>query len=270
MPDMASHWAAGGRTMAELAAARSRTCAAFAQRAVPDLCELLVVANATGLTPDCAQLHAPIARIPEVATMFGSQAQGGLLNREGTLDVFHCLRSADEASFAGGVFVVVRCDDRETWDLLASKGHLLSQDGQRAMLYLPRHLLGLEAATSVLDAVLHGQSSGALAPEPRIDLVARSNRTLKAGQWLEMGGHHHTIAGTVAELQPAAALNHGVPLPFYLAANRRLVRDVEAGALICLDDVEIDATSELLALRREQDAAFLLPASETQADRRVS
>lgn len=85
-----------------------------------------------------------------------------------------------------------------------------------------------------------------------------------------MGGHHHTIAGTVAELQPAAALNHGVPLPFYLAANRRLVRDVEAGALICLDDVEIDATSDLLALRREQDAAFLLPASETQADRRVS
>ena len=34
------------------------------------------------------------------------------------------------------------------------------------------------------------------------------------------------------------------------------MRDVEAGALITLADVEIDPASELLALRKQQDALF--------------
>ncbi len=264
VPGFGEHWEAGDRPLADLVAARSRVCAAMPQRAVPDLCELQVVANSTGLLPDVPRMHVPIARIPEVASLFGLQREGGLLHQGGSLDVFNCLRAADEASFAGGVFVVVRCDDAETWELLAGKGHLLSRDRGRAMLYLPRHLLGLEAATSVLDAVLHGRSSGAQAPQPRLDLVARATRTLAAGTTLEVVGHHHTIAGTSAELLPAAPLNDGTPLPYYLAGNRRLVRPVRDGELVCLEHVEIDPASELLALRRGQDAAFF-PPSQTSA-----
>jgi predicted homoserine dehydrogenase-like protein len=74
-----------------------------------------------------------------------------------------------------------------------------------------------------------------------------------------MGGHHHTIAGTAAELQTAAPLGDGQPVPFYLAANRLLVRDVTAGATINFADIEIDPASELLALRRLQDACFFTP-----------
>lgn len=72
-----------------------------------------------------------------------------------------------------------------------------------------------------------------------------------------MGGHHHTIDGATAELHPARPLGPDNAVPFYLAANRRLVRDVEAGALITLADIEIDPASELLALRKQQDAHFL-------------
>lgn len=78
---------------------------------------------------------------------------------------------------------------------LAAKGHVVSRDGQRAMAYLPRHLLGLEAATSVLEAAIHGRSSGTQSPFPRLDLVARATRNLSAGSVLAMGGHHHTIDG---------------------------------------------------------------------------
>ena len=77
-----------------------------------------------------------------------------------------------------------------------------------------------------------------------------------AGTELVMGGHHHTIDGTTAELLPAAPLAAGTPAPFYLVGNRRLVRDVAAGALICFDDVEMDPASELFQLRQQQDAAF--------------
>ena len=258
LSDFAPHWALGTSPAMEIAQARAQACAALPQRCVPDLCELLVVANSTGFLPDRPDLHAPIARISEVPSFFGATAEGGLLTGGQVLDVFHCLRRPDEASFAGGVFVVVRCEDHVTWDLLAAKGHVVSRDGQRAMVYLPRHLLGLEAATSVLEAAIHGRSSGAQAPFPRLDLVARATRNLSAGTVLAMGGHHHTIEGTAGELHPAQALAGGNPVPFYLAANRQLVRNVQAGALITLDDIEIDASSALLALRRQQDASFHL------------
>ena len=111
----------------------------------------------------------------------------------------------------------------------------------------------------MLDAVVHGCSSGATAPQPRLDLVARAGRRLPAGSLLAMGGHHHTIADVSAELQAARALAPDHPVPFYLAANRRLRCDVEAGALITGADVEIDPASELLALRRQQDAIFFAP-----------
>ncbi|MDR1708118.1 MAG: flagellar biosynthesis protein FlgA, partial [Candidatus Accumulibacter sp.] len=73
--------------------------------------------------------------------------------------------------------------------------------------------------------------------------------------------HHHTIDGTAAELHPAQPLGADNPVPFYLAANRRLIRDVEAGAPITLSDVDIDPASELLALRKQQDAHFLAGAA---------
>jgi predicted homoserine dehydrogenase-like protein len=253
-------WALGQGAMPALAHERAQACAALPQRAVPDLCELLVVANSTGLLPDCQALHAPILRIREVPTALVPEAAGGLLARAGTLDVFHCLRGPDEVSLAGGVFVVVRCDDEETWRLLDGKGHIMSRDKRHAMLPIPRHLLGLEAATSVLDAAVLGRSSGAQEPRPVVDLVARATRTLPAGTRLSMGGHHHTIEGTAPELVPAAPLGAGVPVPFYLAANRTLVREVAAGQPICFDHIEVDPASELLALRREQDAAFFPPA----------
>jgi predicted homoserine dehydrogenase-like protein len=256
IPAFAAHWALGSGPAGDLAEARAKACAALPQRAVPDLCELLVVANATGFLPDRVDLHAPIARVAEVPDFFGPLAEGGLLAGGKVLDVFHCLRRPDEASFAGGVFVIVRCDDRVTWDLLAAKGHVVSRDSKRAMVYLPRHLLGLEAATSVLDAAVHGRSSGAQFPQPRLDLIARATRRLAAGTILTMGGHHHTIDGTSAQLLAASPLASGNPAPFYLAANRRLRRDVEFGAAITFADIEVDPASELLALRRLQDAWF--------------
>ena len=64
------------------------------------------------------------------------------------------------------------------------------------------------------------------------------------------------VAGASAELHPAKPLAAGNAVPFYLAANRRLTRDVAAGELVTFDAIEIDPQSELLRLRRAQDAAF--------------
>ncbi|MFY8153728.1 MAG: flagellar biosynthesis protein FlgA, partial [Hyphomicrobiales bacterium] len=98
------------------------------------------------------------------------------------------------------------CDNAETWDMLAGKGHVLSHAGGTAMLYLPRHLLGVEVATSVLDAAGLGRSGYGEDYRPRQDLVAVARRDLAAGTVLTMGGHHHSIDGVGAEVRPATAL----------------------------------------------------------------
>lgn len=257
LPELSAHWLPGSRSVTAVAAERARILGgAFPLRAVPDLCEMTLVANATELVADRAGFHAPPARIPEIADLFTARAQGGLLTGTRRVDVFHHLRLAEEASFAGGVFVVVRCENAETWEMLAGKGHVLSRDGRTAMLYLPRHLLGVEVATSILDTAGLGRSGYGDDYRPRQDLVAVAERDLAAGTVLAMGGHHHSIAGIGAEVRPAAALAEDRPAPFYLVADRRLLRDVKAGEAIRLGDIEIAPDSTLLATRRRQDALF--------------
>lgn len=263
LPDLAALWTLGGGVV-EAAAARAEILGrAFPLRAVPDLCEMTLVANAVGLEPDAPAFHAPPARIPELAALFAGRDRGGLLSGGRRVDVFHHLRLADEASFAGGVFVVVRCEesDRETWTMLAEKGHVVSREADTAMLYLPRHLLGVEAATSVLDAAGLGRSGYGEDYRPRQDLVAVAGCDLAEGTRLTMGGHHHSIDGVGAEMRPAAALADDRPAPFYLVADRVLTRPVRAGEAIRLGDVAVPEASGLLATRRRQDALFAADAS---------
>ena len=255
-PGISSTWLSTDMTGAELVARRAACCNAFTQHLVPDMCEMQVVANATGLTVDRADFHAPIAHISEIADLLAPVAEGGILSATSVLEVFHCFRRAEEISAAGGVFVVIACDDPSSWQLLKEKGHLVSRDGRRAVVFLPRHLLGLEAATSVFEAVIHGRSTGSQTPSPRLDLFACATQILSAGSTLTMGGHHHTIDKVTARLLPASPLAPESPVPFYLAANCKLIRDVPAGALICLADIEVNPDSTLWMLRQKQDALF--------------
>jgi predicted homoserine dehydrogenase-like protein len=261
VPGFNEYWDLGARPVAEVVRRRAELAAMLPQRTVPDLCELLVAANSTTLGPDRPDLHVPIARIAEVPTMLATKQDGGLLDGIGRIDVFNCLRRPDELSFAGGVFVVVKCEDASAWKILAEKGHVVSRSGATAMLYTPRHILGLEAATSVLSAAILGQSTGADEPRPRFDLAVRADADLAAGTVLTASGHHHSIVNVSGYAVPGAALAPGVPIPFYLAANRKLVRNVAKGALITLGDVEIDEASPLMKLRRHQDRIFFGRAS---------
>jgi len=246
----------GDRDCAEVVATRARLAAALPQKLVPDLCEMTLVSNATGLMADVPELHVPIARIEELPTLFSLRSDGGLIGGPRRVDVFQCLRAPHEPSFAGGVFVVVRCTDAATWRLLEKKGHVVSRTGETALLWMPRHLLGLEAGTSVLEAAVHGRSTGGLSPAHHSDIVMVAGRDFAAGETLVMGGHHHEIPGASPRMIPAAPLAPDAPVPYYLASNRRLCRAVPKGAAVRLADVEIDPQSPLLSLRREQDARF--------------
>jgi len=226
-------------------------------RTVPDFCEMGVVANATGLVPDRVDFHAPLLRPTELADAFQTRDEGGLFEREGCIDVFNCLRRPDEASFAGGVFVIVRCDDEKTWDLLRGKGHVVASNGRAAMLYNPQHLLGVEAPISILCAGLLGLPTGGSASRPVVDLVARATRNFKRGERLTITDpHHHEVAGLAPELVPALPLSADNPCPYYLAADQILLEDVTEGTLITGRAVDLNAEAPIVRLRRDQDAYF--------------
>jgi predicted homoserine dehydrogenase-like protein len=223
------------------------------RRTPPDLCELGIVANATGLMPDLPQLHAPVAKTLELPELFRPREEGGLLAAAGRVDMFNCFRRPDEASFAGGVFVTVRCDDAHTWALLKDKGIPSSADGRVALLHNPVHLLGIEAPLTLLQAMALKQPAAKLAP--RCDLAARAVQPLAAGTTLALG-ERHSVTGVEPLLMPAAPARDAHPVPYYLAAGCRLRTDAPAGALVTRAMLEPPADSVLWRLRDEQDAKF--------------
>jgi predicted homoserine dehydrogenase-like protein len=252
-PGLAGCWTCDGDAAA-LVAARAAAIPGLARQTVPDLAELTVVANATGLKPDVPPLHAPILRTFEVPSVLCPRADGGLLERTGALDVFCCLRMADELSFAGGVFVVVRCADEASWSVLREKGHPLARNGRHALLYNPQHLLGIEALVSVI-AACAGVASGGAAPRPVCDVAARATAPLAAGTRLVLG-ERHAVPNVAPLMRDAAPARGANAVPYYLAAGATLARDVPAGAILSCDDVAPPAGSVAWSLRREQDAAF--------------
>ena len=248
-------WELAGNAAKQKIDLRRRSLDCLPQFSVADLCEMAIVINATGYDYDAPQLHAPIARIIETPEIMCDSTAGGILQKEGVIDMVNCLRRPDEISFAGGVFVVVKCRGRETWQFLKDKGHLVSRDGTRAMLLRPHHLLGVETATSVLAANHLKLSTGGTDPKPRVDVGARAIQTLQAGHRLIMG-HDHSIAGVVPEILPARKMAPDNPIPYYMAAGHKMKRSVDKGSLLTYGMIDPDPKSCLWKLRREQDEVF--------------
>ena len=166
------------------------------------------------------------------------------------------LRRPEEGSLAGGVFIVVACEDAATWEVLRAKGHVVNRSGTAALIYRPSHLLGVESATTVLMAALEGRSSGPDTVHPRYDVAGRTTKPLKAGTVLDAVGHHHVIDGVESLLLPARRAEGTNPVPYYLMADTILARNVPAGSVIAAEMIQAPLGSRLWALRREMEEEF--------------
>ncbi|MEP2544237.1 MAG: flagellar biosynthesis protein FlgA, partial [Alphaproteobacteria bacterium] len=141
----------------------------------------------------------------------------------------------------------------------------VSSCGNYGLLHNPVHLLGIEAAASIIAAAQGGMPTSGRTPRPAFDLVGRATREFKAGEVLDMGGHHHTIAGLEPLVRPAEAAIPGGPVPYYMAANNRLVADVRPGEILTVEMVAAPQDSALWRLRAAQDEAFPVSAGSGAA-----
>ncbi len=257
IPFEANQWTLDLDNLATSIRQRSDVLSALPQRTPPDYCEMCLVANASGLKPDTPQFHAPVARVSGLPDLFRSGQAGGLLDCEGSLDMFNCFRRPDEVSAAGGVFVVVRIPDAETGELFAAKGMPVSQDRTHLLAYNPTHLLGVEAPLSVIVPHRLGLPTGSSTVRPVCDVAMRATQNLSAGTVLDdHGHHHHHIEGVEALLTDSAAIDSSNALPYFMAMGCTLTQDVAEGDFVSPNAVAQPQGSQLWALRTEQDEHF--------------
>ena len=211
--------------------------------------EMAAVANATGLMPQAKGLGFPPCSIDDLQHRLVPQADAGVLERAGTVEVVSSLErdgGAVPRDLRWGVYVVVAAPSEYVARCFATYGLPTDPSGRFAAMYRPYHLVGLELAVSILKAGLRGEVTGT-ARGFHGDVVAAAKRDLKVGEELD-GEGGSTVHGL---LRPAADAAAAGALPIGLAHGLKLVRTVRAGEILSYDDVELDEAHPAVALRRQ-------------------
>lgn len=250
IPDLKKYWNINdlNTTLQE----RSKLLYKYPQFAIPDYNEMNIVSNATGLFPSCPRLHYPIINVTELADVYSLKEDGGLIEKPGVLDSFNCLHRFDEVSFAGGVFVVVRSHNDKQTEILASKGHVVSKNKKYLALFLPYHYMGMEAPMSVLQSYYLNISSYN-SYRYVSTMVCKTEREFKKGEVLSLHSHHRCISDVYVAFEPQRKLEADVA-PYYLIAEKRVLRDIPKGTIIRKDMVDLSTS----ALERMLEASICM------------
>ena len=236
----------------EYVKARRELLSALPQAGGFDLCEMVIVANTTGLVPDLPELRQAVLRIPELPEALCPVSEDGILEKRGAVDVVTCFRHPYEAGLGGGVFMVVACENDYSRMIVNTKGQIPNAKGTAALIYRPYHLCGVETPLSLLCAGLLGVSTGSESYLPLYDMVQTAARDLKAGEVL---GNDHDPS-LKASLVPATKIGPGAAVPAHMLRGNKVKKDVPAGTLLTYDLVEEPRDSVLWALRRKQEEVF--------------
>jgi len=150
-----------------------------------------------------------------------------------------------------GVYVTFAAEHEYVRRCFHEYGIVTDPSGEYAAMYKPSHLIGLELGISVASAALRGEATGA-ATGWRGDCVATAKRALKTGETLD-GEGGFTVWGKLMAARDSAAKR---ALPIGLAHKVKLKRDIAEGATVSWDDVDYDANSQAVKIRREMETTF--------------
>ncbi|GBD42789.1 hypothetical protein HRbin40_00245 [bacterium HR40] len=211
--------------------------------------EMAAVANATGLGVPTEGLGFPPCGTHDLPFVLRPRELGGQLERAGIVEVVSSMERdgrpvRDDLRF--GVYVVIEAPSEYAARCFADYGMVTDPDGRFSALWRPYHLIGLELAVSIANAVVRREATGSTR-EWRADVVACAKRDLREGEVLD-GEGGFCVWG---KLVPAERSAREGLLPIGLAHGVALRRAVPKGALLRESDVERLPESEALLLRRE-------------------
>ena len=216
--------------------------------------EMAAVANATGLEPQPEGLNFPPCGIDRLPDVCRPRHEGGQLSHRGTVEVVSCVQpdgTPVDRDLRWGVYVTIEGSGDYIRRCFTEYGLPTDASGRYTAVYRPYHLVGMELATSVMKAGLHGEATGS----PRAflaDVAATAKRDLTAGETLDGEGGYRVYG----KLMPAGSAVRDEILPIGLAHALRLKRGIAAGHPIHRSDVELDSASDVLRLRREMEVQF--------------
>src|SRR6516164_3024658 len=215
--------------------------------------EMAAIANACELAVPADGLNFPPCGVDDLPQLLRSRAAGGILDRDGMVEVVSCLERDGRPVFRDlrwGVYVVLKAPTEYAKRCFKEYGLKTDASGWYAAMYKPYHLIGLELGISVLSAALRGEATG----QPhsfRGDAVAVAKRALRAGEMLD-GEGGYTVWG---KLVPAERSLAEGALPIGLAHKVELLRDIAAGEIVQWSDV-LMPDSEGVRARRDMERRF--------------
>ena len=226
--------------------------------------EMAAVANACDLDVPQDGLLFPPCGADALATVLRPKAIGGVLERDGMVEVVSSLArdgSPVPRDLRWGVYVVLKAANDYAAACFKQYGLPTDASGRYAGMYKPYHLIGLELSISVLNAVLRREPTGSCRAW-RGDAVAVAKRALKARETLDGEGGYTVYA----KLIPAARSLERGALPIGLAHHVTLTRDVAAGEILTAADVALDANQEPVRIRHEMERDAISAAKSIAAE----
>ncbi len=216
--------------------------------------EMSAVANATGLTPAPEGLVFPPCGVDDLPRILSPRESGGSLHHVGQVEVVSSVERDGRPVFRDlrwGVYVTFAAEHEYVRRCFQEYGIVTDPSGEYAAMYKPSHLIGLELGLSVASVALRREPTGA-ASGWRGDCVATAKRSLAAGEVLD-GEGGDTVWGKLMSARDSSARK---ALPIGLAHKVKLKRAVAAGDTVSWDDVEFDASSLAVQVRREMERTF--------------
>jgi len=214
--------------------------------------EMAAVANATGLLPAADGLNFPPCGVDDLARVLRPRDEGGVLSHRGQVEVVSSLERDGRPVYRDlrwGVYITFAADSDYVRRCFSEYGLVTDPLGNTTALYKPYHLIGLELGISVASVGLRGEPTGAPVAWHG-DVAATAKRDLKAGEMLD-GEGGFTVFGRLVPARDSVAAGY---LPLGLAHKVKLKRPVAAMQPVRWDDVEFDASSEPVRVRREMES----------------
>jgi len=205
--------------------------------------EMTCAANATGCRPMQRGMIGPEASFENVSEIFALEEDGGISQFPGNIDF------VQGSSMSGGVFVIVKVDDRR---IQADLNYLKVGGGKYFTFFRHYHLWFLEASISIAKAYLDKQVWLEPLDCPIADVMTIAKKDLQVGDVLErFGGYTHFGVMDLAE--ETRKLN---ALPVGLSPGAKVVNPVKAGEIVTWDDVALEESSTVVKLRRLQNKLY--------------
>ncbi len=205
--------------------------------------EMSCAANATGCLPMQRGMIGPDATQETVSEIFALEEDGGITKFPGAVDF------VQGSSMAGGVFVTVRIEEERIRDDLE---YLKVGKGKYFTFFRPYHLWFMEAPISIARAFLNRETTLVPLERPVADIMTVAKCDLQPGDKLDTFGGY-TFHGVMDRAEEVRALN---ALPVGLAIGATVTRPLSTGDVVTWDDVQLDESSTVVKLRRQQDELF--------------